>query len=78
MTNIASHDFEVDDIIGSNFELDSVPKRLLCQTDPCVMFKKNCYKFFFDIKTSIGPEKNILELLGKCNHKSRHCLSTIY
>ena len=57
MTDAAAHNFQVDNIIASDFEVDHVPKHLLCQTHPCLMFIKKVLKVFSDIEVSIGPDK---------------------
>ena len=57
MTFAAAHNFQVDNIIASDFEVDHVPKHLLCQTHPCLMFIKKVLKVFSDIEVSIGPDK---------------------
>ena len=57
MTDAAAHNFEVDDILASEFGVEHVPKHLLCQTHPCLMFIKKVLQVFFNIETSIGPDK---------------------
>ena len=57
MTDAAAHNFQVDNIIASDFEVDHVPKHLLSQTHPCLMFIKKVLKVFSDIEVSIGPDK---------------------
>ena len=57
MTDAAAHNFQVDNIIASDFEVDHVPKNLLCQTYPCLMFRKKVLKVFSDIEVNIGPDK---------------------
>ena len=40
MTDAAAHNFQVDNIISCDFEVDHVPKHLLYQTYPCLKFIK--------------------------------------
>ena len=66
MTDAAVQNFQVDNIIASDFEVDHVPIHLLCQltfTHPCLMFIKKELKVFSDIKLSIVPDKIYLNFL---------------
>ena len=55
MTDAAAQNFQVDNIIAFDFEVDHVSKHVLCQTYPCLMFIKKMLKVFSDIEVSIGP-----------------------
>ena len=57
MTDAATHNFQVDNIIACDFKVDHGPKHLLCQTHPCLTLVKNVLKVFLDIEVSIGPDK---------------------
>ena len=57
MTDLASHNLRVEDIVSEELEVDRLPDHLLCQVHPSLMFGRVLSMLWREVETTIGPQK---------------------
>ena len=57
MTDSVSHNLGVEELVSERLGLEHVPRHLVCQVHPSLMFNRETTGLFKDIDTKIGHDK---------------------
>jgi len=67
MTDAASHNLHVDEIVAMDLGVEYIPQHLFCQTHPFLMFNRKIVEVVRDVENNLGTDKIYSSFLVNAN-----------